>query len=43
MYKSYKLLDNIAYTKYFITEAILANEIDNYTILKKNSINKQSL
>ena len=42
MYKSYKLLDNIAYTKYFITEAILANEIDNYTILKKNSINKQS-
>ena len=37
MYKSYKLLDNIAYTKYFITEAILANEIENYVILSKNS------
>ena len=38
MNKSYKLLDNICYTKYFITEAILINEIIDYVILKKYSI-----
>jgi hypothetical protein len=37
MNKSFKLLDNICYTKYFLTEAVLVNEIQNYTILKRNS------
>ena len=41
MNKSYTLLDNIGYSKYFITEAILCNEIENYTILQKRSIEKQ--
>ena len=40
MDKSYQLLNIIGYTKYFITEAILANEYENYTIIEKNSINK---
>ena len=30
MNKSYKLLTNIGFTKYFITEAILSNQIENY-------------
>ena len=37
MNKSFKLLDNICYTKYFLTEAVLTNEIANYTILQKYS------
>ena len=32
MNKSYKLLTNIGFTKYFITEAILSNQIENYII-----------
>ena len=40
MDKSYTLLDNIGYTKYFITEAVLANEIADYTILKMKSQKK---
>ena len=32
---SYKLQDNILYTKYLITEAIITNTISNYTISKK--------
>ena len=40
MNKLYKLLNNIEYTKYFITEAILANEIENYTVLSKFAMNK---
>ena len=40
MDKSYKLLDNLGYTKYFITEAVLTNEIENYIVFVKNSNNK---
>ena len=40
MYKSYSLLDNIGYTKYFITEAVLANQIENYSILEEKKISK---
>ena len=32
---SFKLLDNILYTKYFITEAIITNTIPNYIISEK--------
>ena len=42
MDKSYKLLDYVGYIKYFITEAILANEIENYTILIQNSIDRET-
>ena len=40
MHKSYILLNNICYTKYFITEAVLANEITNYIILTMKSQDK---
>ena len=38
MDKSYKLLINIGFTKYFITEAILSNHIDKYIILEKSGL-----
>ena len=41
MNKSYKLLDNIGYSKYFITEAILCNDIENYIILEKNNLTQE--
>ena len=37
---SYKLLNDLAYTKYFITEAILCNNIKNYIFL--NNIDKET-
>ena len=43
MNKSFELLDNICYTKYFLTEAVLMNEIDNYIILEKNHLDKGEL